>query len=269
MVDINGIMDNLPSVIPRDPGSVIRRYVASHEEDVQTYEDRLDTVMESHQIDHATGDELDQIGAFFGKLGRRRGRSDQEYRIYLKTIVQAFKGRGTVPGIQSAVAAGLNTVPEEINISEDFQNLEYEILMTEWEPHEAATISELAELSDASVAKLTSIVYQPSSAKEAVGVTDDFVVQPSPIISDKAGFSESVAISPNKNTYSDQMGVSEAVTLDGNTHTIGDDMGADETVTIDDNKHTVGDDMGVSESVSYEVNPIAWGSNWGEMRWDT
>lgn len=160
----------LPFFLDKSSTSVLRRYIEAHNERYDDFTDRLNEIVESRQIDQAQGEELDRIGAAFGVLGRRRGRSDQEYRIYLKSLVQSFKGRGTVPGIISAVAAGLNTDEENVEVVEDFENLEYVIRLEDWPAHRGSTIEELAELADASVAQQIRTEYDVD--EEETGVTD-------------------------------------------------------------------------------------------------
>lgn len=100
-------------------------------------------------IDRLTGD-LDRIGALFGELGRRRGRDDDEYVDYLKSIVGSFSGRGTVPGIKQAVASSLGTDTDDISVSEDFDANSYQIIFDDWPDHRTGTITTVAELADPS-----------------------------------------------------------------------------------------------------------------------
>ena len=146
------LIERFPSILPREPDSVFRRYVKAHEDRFDTERTNLDDVLASSSVDHATGEELNQIGRKYGLLGARRGRSDADYRVYLKSLPQAFSGRGTVKDIRFAVAAGIGLDEEDIDIAEDFQNLEYELTIRNWtDPHSTEQVHELADLADASV----------------------------------------------------------------------------------------------------------------------
>jgi len=264
MVDFDDVFD-LPFFLDRSEGSVIRQYIAAHNDEIQDFGDKLEEVMESHQIDNATGEELDQIGAAFGPLGRRRSRGDQEYRIYIKSLVQSFRGRGTVPGIISAVAAGLNTEDNNVEIIEDFQDLEYTIRLTDWSSHRGTTIEELAELADASVSRLKRIEYDV--------VTEEMTV------------SDSVKAIVSTRVEDEEISIDDAPFVDQNLTTTGDDMGAADTAAVDSNKVTEAEDMGVADTAAanrrgvtegYGANDavaktettVAWDvGNWDSMNW--
>lgn len=110
--------------------SIISRFIDSHEQEIEKVEADTDHVIQSHFVDEAEGQELDELGKLFGELGKRRGRTDSQYRIYLKSIVQSFAGRGTLSGIKFAVASGIDVTEDDIQIFEDFENNEYEIQIT-------------------------------------------------------------------------------------------------------------------------------------------
>lgn len=149
------ILEQLPSILPREEDSVIARYINAHSDEFEVIDERNQFALEAHQIDNATDDELDRLGALFGQLGRRRGRNDSDYREYLKGIANSFKGRGSVEGVKFAVAAAADTDPSNVRLIEDFQNLEYSLQI---EDADAANITQsvndLAELADPSVVLL-------------------------------------------------------------------------------------------------------------------
>lgn len=138
--------------------SVLTRYVAAHNEVADHYSHtEIQDVIDSHQVDNATGDQLDEIGALFGEIGRRRGRTDDEYRALLKSIVQSFSGRGTVPGMKFAIAAGIGTDPENIKIDEDFTKVGYEIRIENVDTtFLSSVVNSMAQLSDPSGVELLS-----------------------------------------------------------------------------------------------------------------
>lgn len=107
--------------------SLISRYTESHTEDLDQLSDELDIVVDSHQLQQATGSDLDRIGSLFGDLGRRRGRSDEEYRAILRSITQSFNGRGTIPGMRFAVSVAVDTDIENIEVVEYFDQVGYEV----------------------------------------------------------------------------------------------------------------------------------------------
>jgi hypothetical protein len=147
------LIEFMPHPLPRDDGTTFREWVVAHQNTLDEFGADLEAILASHQITTAAGEHLDRIGAMFGALGKRRGRPDQAYRQFLLSLVQSFKGRGTVPGIRFAVAAGVLAHPDTVTVTEDFDALEYELTLTEWAPHATSTIAALASLSDASVSE--------------------------------------------------------------------------------------------------------------------
>jgi hypothetical protein len=149
--------DNTEFYVTYVAESVVSRYIASYEDEVSTTNDKIDAVIASREVDNATGDDLDRIGALFGELGRRRGRPDAEYRAFLKSIVQSFKGRGTIPGLKFAIAAGIGTDPENIIINEDFEEVGYTITIENTDSgFLTKAINDLAQLADPSGVELLS-----------------------------------------------------------------------------------------------------------------
>lgn len=131
--------------------SVISRYTDAHDDDLETTITDLEQVIESHQVDNATGRDLDRIGALFGELGRRRDRSDEEYRALLKSIIQSFKGRGTRPGMKFAIATGIGTDTDNIEIREDFDQTGYEIIIENVDTDfVSSVVNDMAQLADPS-----------------------------------------------------------------------------------------------------------------------
>jgi hypothetical protein len=134
---------------------IISRYLESHDAEVDTTDAFINSAIVSHQVDKASGKNLNRIGALFGELGKRRGRSDPEYRTFLKSIVQSFSGRGTVPGLKFAIAAGVGTDPENVTISEDFTEVGYSIQIEGVDTSFlTGVISDLADLADPSGVEL-------------------------------------------------------------------------------------------------------------------
>ena len=152
--------------------SILSRYVDAHHKSATTLEPRLEELHNSHQIDNATKEDLDRIGALFGDLGKRRNRDDEEYRAFLKSIVQSFRGRGTKPGMRFAIAAGLGLdltkskyrdddgnidLSDYIIIEEDFEQVGYEIrIETDDTTFLSSAVNDMAELADPSGVALLS-----------------------------------------------------------------------------------------------------------------
>lgn len=222
------VLEQFPELLRREPESIFRRYIDAHDEELDEFDADFTQVIASHQVDNATGNDLNRIGRLFGELGRRQGRTDTEYRVHLKHIIQSFNGRGTVPGIKFAVSSGLNVQADTVEVEEHFDDIEYTIILNDWEAHSGSNIEELADLSDASVSRLREIVYKID--EDEVGVTDDVSV------------SEGVAIS--------------------------DSAGVDDAAAVNQNKRSVSDGAAADDSVSVTETTVAWNiGDWGSMEW--
>jgi hypothetical protein len=115
------IIDRFYSVSPiHDETSNFYKYIDAHEDELSVLEDEVNRIVISRQVNKASGSELDQIGKLFGDIGKRRGRDDDDYKIYLKTVVQSFRGRGTIPDMKFAVDNALFTGVTDVNIKEYF-----------------------------------------------------------------------------------------------------------------------------------------------------
>ena len=140
--------------------SIISRYVGSHSEETSSLNDLLDDVEKSHYIDNnqsfaGNNPNLDRIGALFGEIGKRRGRSDQEYRALLKSIVQSFNAQGTVSGLRFAIAAGAGTDPSNVIVDEDFDQVGYNVFIDDPDVQlEENVINNMADLADPSGVEL-------------------------------------------------------------------------------------------------------------------
>lgn len=150
------LLDRFPEVLNKDggtdstDGSVFYRYITSHQEEIDVYSENLEQAEISRQVDRATGRDLDRIGKIFGTLGRRAGREDDEYSIYLQNIVAMFTGRGTKLAIREAVAGALDISVEDVGLRENFDRVEYDVILYDWPRHEVLTVEEVAEIADPS-----------------------------------------------------------------------------------------------------------------------
>jgi hypothetical protein len=191
--------------------SIISRYIDSGEKELTEVENELDRIVESKFVDQAEGQELDELGKLFGELGKRNGRADQEYRIYLKSFVQSVVSRGTVNGIKLAISTATDVPIDDIEINENFERNEYQVNVIAATPVDINLLERVAEIAD------------PSGVKQA---RSRFKVPPDvTTIADSTDFSEGQNIT-------DSMVVSDgAVTIDPNNFDISETLFADDSVT--------------------------------------
>lgn len=151
--------------------SIIDRYIESGESELDDAEKDLENALSSKFVDEATGDELDEIGKLFGDtVGSRRGRTDPQYRFYLKSVARSFISRGTKSGIKAAISAATEVPVEDITISEDFQNNAYEVVVIPNTPVKSEILNEVAQIADPSGIKLRSTRFEISP--DTIGVDD-------------------------------------------------------------------------------------------------
>lgn len=176
----NRILDIMPRVLPRESDSVIKRYTDAHVDEFSNVETLNEEAVTRKQIDNATGDDLDRIGAIFGALGRRRGRTDSEYRQFLKSIATSFGGRGSVQGLKFAVASGITGADaSDIVINEDFENNSYDVEITGGGTYYGPTVQDLAELADPSCVELGTISIAAGGEEIIIGVSASTVTSDS------------------------------------------------------------------------------------------
>lgn len=131
--------------------SIISRYLDVGEEELTEVDDILQSVIEAKYINTASGDELDQIGKLFGSLiGKRRDRTDDQYRVFLRSAIQSFISRGTTNGIKLAVSAATDVPLEDITIDENFEDNSYQIIVVAATPVTGSLLEEIAEVADPS-----------------------------------------------------------------------------------------------------------------------
>jgi len=69
--------------------------------------------------------------------------------------VQSFRGRGTKQGMSFAIAAGIGTDPSNVTITEDYQNVGYEISLSDVNTDfVTAVVEDMAQLADPSGVEL-------------------------------------------------------------------------------------------------------------------
>jgi len=144
----SSLKERLPEVLPLFRDSRLAAVIEAIQSEFDDFKSDTDDVQDSLFIDTADGGSLDQIGADFGLIGRRRGRDDTAYRQFLRSVVPAFDGRGTERDVELAVAAGVAVDPGKIDLRQDFSNREYEVELFDWTPHRTGTVRDLADLAD-------------------------------------------------------------------------------------------------------------------------
>jgi hypothetical protein len=193
--------------------SIMGRYIRSHTDELDEVEQDLERLIEAKFVDKAEGQELDRIGDIFGTLGRRLGRDDDEYRIYLKSIVQSFVSRGTKNDIKTALSAATDVPLEDIQINEDFENTEYEVNILAATPITGSLVEVVSEIADPSGVEQSRTRLTIPADEVAINDSADFsfgtpvdggslgstdatnVVPPAARTTDTTGSNETVAIS--------------------------------------------------------------------------
>lgn len=176
--------------------SILDRYIEGHEEEINTVDEKRQRSIDDRFVDRATGTELEEIGSLFGSLGERRGRDDNEYRLYLKSLVQSFSGRGRKDDLKFAVASAFGSDSASFRIEENFEEIEYIIELDDWPPHKVGTLVELLELADPSGVELRKISYNLDT--ERVEVEEVIETSISELLEqDDVGSDDVIEISPN------------------------------------------------------------------------
>ncbi|AFH22097.1 hypothetical protein OSG_eHP16_00025 [environmental Halophage eHP-16] len=142
------LKERLPEVLPLFRDSRLATVIEAIQSEFDEFKSDTESVQDSLFIDTADGGSLDQIGADFGLIGRRRGRDDTAFRQFLRSVVPAFDGRGTERDVEVAVGAGVAVDADEIDLRQDFSNREYEVELFDWSAHRTGTVRDLADLAD-------------------------------------------------------------------------------------------------------------------------
>nr|ADE29199.1 hypothetical protein [uncultured virus] len=210
MVSFQRIINRLPSITPRDADKNIVKYTDAFTNELNEFGNDITSVQESRFIDQASSKELDQLANQYGILGSRDGRTDDEYRQYLKSLVPIFRFQGTVPGIRAAVAAGLdlndglNGGTQDLFVKEHFEDdpptdeehLEYTLIFENWTKHNGQTVEELAELSDSSMSRLRQPQY--NIGKDTTTVSDNVTIEEAINIPNPTSVTDTIIIDNNR-----------------------------------------------------------------------
>lgn len=276
---------------------ILGRYVDSNEEEFDSIEGDLEQAIKSKFISTAEGEELDQIGRLFGPvIGKRSGRTDQEYRVYLESVVQSFISRGTKSGIKIAISAATNVPIDDITITEDFQNNTYSVIVIPNTAVRGSTIEDIAEIADPSGVNLSKtrfrldeeeIVSSDSVSKTIASKITEDVVTFSDTVSIPAKTSVSDTSFVNDSTQSSKKDANDFKWADPNqtdedewsfmqwteivelpTVTTTDSTGSTDTTSLGGTAATTTDTSVSDDTVSdITVRSVEWGTEWGTMYW--
>ncbi len=280
--------------------SLISRYIENSANELRTIEDELDEIIKSKFLDNATGDELDQIGRTFGQIGRRSGRDDTQYRIYLKSVVQSFVSRGTIAGIKAAISAATDVPLEDIQINEDFATNSYEVQIVAATPITVSLLEEVADIADPSGVDQTltrfTLPEEEMQVDETIDITegqqipDEMSVDDATGVFNRANFEDIVlddalAVNPNKFAVSETAFADDANAIDPNLTTVLDQMSGDDLAEVDPNTTTASDqasaddttatprgeaneDATADDTVASAQTIVAWDDgDWDNMNW--
>jgi len=126
---------------------ILKRYVGSYEDDLNGVRKMARDIRGSRFIEHADGTALDFIGSWFGDVGARRGRPDDDYRAFLSSIVRAFNGTGTRHDMRLVISGAVRGEIEDIQIDEDFEQTGFRITIIEGEDAEiSAAINDVVRM---------------------------------------------------------------------------------------------------------------------------
>lgn len=153
-------------IIDQEFQSTIYRYLESHDAEFNNLDDDVTEIISSRQVEYATGEKLDRIGALFGRLGKRSDRSDNDYRSYLKSVVESFSGRGSRAGLKFAISSAVGSDPNDVEIIENVEQLSYTVILRNIDTALISTsINELAELADPSGVQFDNAIIVPEGGE--------------------------------------------------------------------------------------------------------
>jgi len=167
----SSLKERLPEVLPLFRDSRLATVIEAIQAEFDDFKSDTEVVQDSLFVNTADDGSLDQIGADFGLIGRRRGRDDTAYRQFLRSVVPAFDGRGTERDVEVAVGAGVARAPRFVDLRQDFDNREYEVELFDWSAHRTGTVHDLADLADpVAVDRVPPVYYFSDEVGVVVGV---------------------------------------------------------------------------------------------------
>lgn len=201
------LIENFPDMLPREADSKFRKYLDAHQDELDKFEENIEQALMTHRVNEATGRDLDRIGRLYGDVGSRRGRSDENYRSYLRGVVKAFSGRGTRPGMKDGISAAFDLNREDVEIEEYFDDNEYDVIISNWGYHNSRNLAEIAQIVDPSGVKLRTIKYDSGivdtmAADDSVSAYEiDIIITDSMSSDDTIEFYETPYLTWNQETW--------------------------------------------------------------------
>lgn len=148
--------ERAPLPLSQDDRSRWQQYFLAHQTVLDTFDRDIQDVIAAHQLPHASGIDLELIGRGISEtLGKRRGRGDDVYRHFLRSLNSAFGGRGRKADIEYALSTGVLAEREDIILTEDVSTLSYEVELQGWQGHPLSLIDTLCDYADAPVVQRT------------------------------------------------------------------------------------------------------------------
>jgi hypothetical protein len=137
----------------------------------------------------------------------------------------------------------------------------------DWTPHEVKTVSELAELSDASVSRLRKIEYKP--AFEEVESQDSASVREGLQFSDTVSSGDDRFINRNVVSEKVELSLNDLLSIDGNLSQVSDAEGIADEPFVDKNLLSFVDASAIQDTTAQPVTrPVTWsGGDWETLHW--
>jgi len=249
--------------------SVLSRYLDAYEKEFDSLQDAIDTGVSNKFIDTADSDSLNELGELFGSvIGKRRGRNDEQYRVYLKSVVQSFISRGTKSGIKLAISAATDVPIGDIEIRENFQQNSYEVVVL---PNTAVTVSLIENVSEiADPSGVEQVLTRFPIDEEEVNVDDRTIVrEPVEADPDSVSAEDNALVDDNKNTLDEQVTSDDIARVNGDLlSTLEEFLSADAAV-IDGNLSTIVEGSVVQDLATEPIiRPVTWnGGDWETLHW--
>lgn len=248
--------------------SILSRYLEASEEELESVNEDIEKILSSKFVDKAEGDELDRLGELFGTLGKRNERTDTQYRIYLKSVVQSFISRGTQNGIKTAVSAATDVPVDDITINENFKENEYELVVIPNNPVSAQVIQNVADIADPSGINQIRTRFTPE--EDITGVTDASSFKFGTDVSERLSLNDEVAKSLND--YFEHVASDDDNAVNDGKNSILENQGIDDTAS-GKSAEVVSDEQAIDDDLSQppvkeEIDKFKWQGDDDETTWD-
>ena len=132
--------------------STLRSLLSPFLAQVQDLEDAAHPVVDARNIDSATGHRLDGIGQIVNV--KRKGRADEEYRIWIRAELSILKSRGTSNDLINVLQLLLGMPSPDIQLDEYFPKAVYLRARNTRIPSGADTVADLLRRAAPAATKL-------------------------------------------------------------------------------------------------------------------